>query len=1416
MAKHYLKPDYLFETSWEVCNKVGGIHTVVSTKARILTAEYKNSYICIGPDVFRGEGEHPEFTEDKELFKFWREKAAGEGLRFKIGRWKIGGSPVAILVDFTPYFPEKDHIFAKLWETYKLDSLSGQWDYIEPALFGYAVGKVIESFARFNLTPAERIIAQFHEWMTGTGILYLKKEVPQVGTVFTTHATVLGRSLAGNNFPLYRNLKQFDSNQIAKDFNIRSKHSLEKLSAAEADVFTTVSEITANECSQFLEKNVDLVTPNGFEDSFVPEKEEFFEKRKKAREQYFRVANALFNVEMPQETICMATSGRYEFRNKGIDLFIDALGKLNENKQLKRPVLAFLLVPAGHYGPRKHLVDKLNNPEDKYVFEDRYVTHNLHSTGIDLIINRLKNSGLNNMPEDNVKVIFVPCYLDGRDGIFNMQYYDFIIGLDLTVFPSYYEPWGYTPLESLAFHIPTVTTSLTGFGLWVSAHYTEIDHGAIIIPRTDDNDADVVNELVKNINLYINLSESEYNKVREKALEISRIALWDNLVDYYRIAYHKSLENVESRADTFVFEPQAEPEPVIIERPLDMTPQWKKVIIHAKLPARLSKLRELAMNLWWSWDIETRELFESIDPDAWYEVQHNPFLLFEAVSYQKYKELEKDKSFISKLDKIYERFQDYMARKEEKKPPKIAYFSMEYGLHDSLKIYSGGLGILAGDYLKEASDKNIDLVGIGLLYRFGYFKQLISIFGEQISLDDIQQFSKLPVKMIRDEQGAPVTLSIALPGRTLLSRIWKVEVGRIDLYLLDTDLDENLPNDRPITHRLYGGNRETRLLQELLLGIGGIRLLSILGIKPDLFHSNEGHSAFIGIERIRRLIQNRTLTFQEAKEIVRASTLFTTHTPVPAGHDAFPEDMLRTYIPHYADRLKISWQEFMGLGRRNQNDPNEEFNMSHLAISLSQEVNGVSMLHGEVSREMFSSIWQGYLPEELYIGYVTNGVHLASWTAKEWRVLYERLFGTDFYEKQTKFDQWKKIYTVPDKEIWEIKHGLKKKLIQLIHRRAKDNWIKRHENPKHMMEALEKINEDILTIGFARRFATYKRAHLLFKNLERLAEIVNDPDRPVQFLFAGKAHPHDKAGQDLIKRIVEISKRPEFRGRILFLQGYDMTLSSQLVQGVDVWLNTPTRPLEASGTSGMKAVMNGTLHFSVLDGWWVEGYKEGAGWALPQEQDYDDNELQDEFDAEMIYQIIENEIVPAYYDRNVEDIPERWIQFLKNCIAGVSPYFTTERMINDYMDRYYNKLYERTLKMRENDYAMAKNLVRWKSKFIRKWKNLEVVSYAFNNNGSGNSFQMGEKYYPEVEIDLNGLDPNDIGLDLIITRQNETGNYEFVHSQPFYLSKADGGKAWYKVKIRPDFPGNFSFGVRVYPNNENLPHKQDFSYLKWV
>jgi phosphorylase/glycogen(starch) synthase len=685
-----------------------------------------------------------------------------------------------------------------------------------------------------------------------------------------------------------------------------------------------------------------------------------------------------------------------------------------------------------------------------------------------------------------------------------------------------------------------------------------------------------------------------------------------------------------------------------------------------------------------------------------------------------------------------------------------------------------------------------------------------------MAVSESQHFSKTPAIPVRDGQGNWITISIVLPGRTLNARIWQVEVGRIDLYLLDTDYEDNAIQDRSITHHLYGGDWDNRFKQELLLGVGGIRALHAMGIEADIFHCNEGHAAFIGLERLHNFIQYKKLTFPEALEIVRGSTLFTTHTPVPAGHDAFEENTVRIYMSHYPDRLNISWTQFMGLGKVYVNDPNERFSMSVLAANLSQEVNGVSRIHGQVSKEIFSKMWPGYITEELYIGYVTNGVHYPTWTAKEWRQLYETYFGHDFIHNQLKKDLWAKIYEIADKDIWKIRNNQRRKLMDYIKDRMRESSIKRYENPKHIVEIVDKLNKYTLTIGFARRFATYKRAHLLFKDLARLERIVNNPGMPVQFIFAGKAHPADKAGQDLIKMIIEVSRRPEFIGKILFLQNYDMELARQLVQGVDVWLNTPTRPLEASGTSGEKSVMNGGLHFSVLDGWWAEGYYHNAGWALPEESTYDNNDFQDELDAEMIYSLLENEVAPLFYFRDDDDIPTGWIRYIKNSIAKVASSFTTKRMLRDYQENYYERLYERTKRMKGNEYQLAKDLSSWKKKVFRSWESIEVISVK-SPDVSKEPIMLGKNYIGEVVLDLNELSPDDIGVEIVIAEMVTAENQvKLIHTQEFKLVDIQGKIATYSVNIVPTKTGAFDFGIRIYPKNPELPHRQDFNFVKWI
>ena len=1408
--KAFLQPDYLFEVSWEVCNKVGGIYTVIATKALHLQSQLGRRHILIGPDVWMHRTDNPDFLEDTHLYRSWKEQARSEGLVFRVGRWNIPGSPVAILVDYKQHLPMADEILGALWQDYGVDSLSGNWDYKESAVFGYLAGRVVESFYHYNLKGGEKVVAQFHEWQTGAGVLYLKKSDVPVATAFTTHATMMGRCLAGNNLPLYSNLSQYNGDEMARRFNVMAIYSLEKKSAQNADVFTTVSEITAKECAQFLERPVDVVTPNGFENSFTPASdEEYVRLHDAARERLARVASAMCAEEVPSNSVFIGIGGRYEFRNKGIDVFIDALSKLNQSGYDGRSIQAFIMIPSGHHGPDKELVAKLGGDGDPHY--QTQVSHYLMNAEYDTVTHYLRERGLTNAIGDKVKVYFIPSYLNGDDGVFNMRYYDILCGLDLAMFPSYYEPWGYTPLEALAFRIPTLTTTLAGFGLWVRSHYKGKHPGITVLDRDDNNYDEVVDGVQKRVEEIAALDLSERGKYRENAREVAQIALWENQIKYYQEAYSIALEKVKAQLDSY----KSQKKTMQYFKADVTSPNWRSILVTRHLPEKLSRLEKLSKNLWWCWNESAKDLFRSIDPEVWHRSGHNPLVVLDTVSIKRFQQLSEDEDFLARMKAVLDEFDTYMAAKAQRKDPSIAYFCMEYGLDTSLKIYSGGLGILAGDYLKETSDMNTNLVAVGLLYRYGYFNQVISAQGYQVANYDAQDFTKIPAVPVLDKEGNWVTTSVAFPGRNLTARLWKVEVGRTDLYLMDTDYEANTPEDREVTYHLYGGNWENRLKQELLLGVGGIRALRKLGLNPQVYHCNEGHAAFIGLERLREYIEHDNLDFTEALEVVKASSLFTTHTPVPAGHDAFDEAMLRQYIGHYPARLKVDWETLMSLGKDNPLNPDEKFSMSNLAANISQNVNGVSMLHGKVSQDIFSHMYPGYLPEELFVSYVTNGVHYPTWCAPEWKPVHAKVFGPEFathhYDKRC----FEGIYEVQDSEVWSVKKELKAKLIAFIRERLQDKTLSDHYSPSQIVTILETLRDDVLTIGFARRFATYKRATLLFRDLDRLDQIVNNPNQPVQFLFAGKAHPADKAGQDLIKQIVDISKDPRFIGKIVFVPGYDITLAKRMVQGVDVWMNNPTRPQEASGTSGEKAAMNGTMHFSVLDGWWVEGYKPGAGWALPIEQAYEDDNFQNELDAATIYQILESDIAPAYYnvDRTTGRSSE-WIGYIKNTIAQVACNFTTNRMLTDYINQYYEPQSKGAAAMLADDFKLARELAAWKNRVRREWEN--VVQVSRTQAATTYDITQSQPYHAEAELQLGSLSPDEVGVEVVFAQADAKGKLHIVDVQECKVVSFKDGVAKYSVNVLPEKTGAYNVGARVFAKNPLLAHRQSFECVKWL
>ena len=840
-------------------------------------------------------------------------------------------------------------------------------------------------------------------------------------------------------------------------------------------------------------------------------------------------------------------------------------------------------------------------------------------------------------------------------------------------------------------------------------------------------------------------------------------------------------------------------------------PQWKEVTIKSTLPEELKCLDELAHNMWWAWNYEARELWKSLDKDLYEEVGHNPVMLLDRLSYERKEAIVKDKTIMERVKSVYKLFRDYMDVEPDATRPSVAYFCMEYGINQVVKIYSGGLGMLAGDYMKEASDSNVNMCGVGFLYRYGYFKQTLSMDGQQIAQYDAQNFSSLPVERVLDENGQPLVVDVPYMNYQVHAYVWVMNVGRIKLYLLDTDNEMNSEFDKPITHALYGGDNENRLKQEILLGIGGMLTLKKIGIKKDVYHCNEGHAALCNLQRLIDYIKEG-LSFNEALELVRASSLYTVHTPVPAGHDYFDESLFGKYMGGYPSMLGITWDEFIGMGRTNPDDHSERFCMSTFACNTCQEVNGVSKLHGWVSQRMFAPIWKGYYPEESHVGYVTNGVHFPTWTATEWRKLYAKYFDKNYIYDQSNESLWHAIYNVPDAEIWETRMALKKKLVDYIREKFAATWLKNQGDPSRVVTLLESITPNALYIGFCRRFATYKRAHLLFTDLERLSKIVNNPERPVKFIFSGKAHPADGAGQGLIKRIFEISQRPEFLGKIIFLEDYDMQLARRLVSGVDIWMNTPTRPLEASGTSGEKAEMNGVVNLSVLDGWWVEGYREGAGWALKQERTYQNQGYQDQLDAATIYSLLENEILPLYYNRNAQGFSEGWIKTIKNSIATIAPHYTMKRQLDDYYDKFYIKEAANFKKLSANNNKLAKELAAWKETVAQRWDSIRVVS---KDDSVLYGAETGKKYTLRYVIDEQGL--NDaVGLELISIKTDKNGEEHIFSKREFTMVGREGNNYTFEATFEPNVAGAFKSCVRMYPKNENLVYREDFCYVKWL
>jgi starch phosphorylase len=838
------------------------------------------------------------------------------------------------------------------------------------------------------------------------------------------------------------------------------------------------------------------------------------------------------------------------------------------------------------------------------------------------------------------------------------------------------------------------------------------------------------------------------------------------------------------------------------------------------LPDRLQALRKLAYNLWWSWNAEAIALFRRIDPDLFEALDHSPIRMASSVKQERFEELAHDDGFLAHMDRVEAALDHYMNATtwfqenfKYEEAVQVAYFSMEFGIHESIPVYSGGLGVLAGDHLKSASDLGLPLSGISLMYRQGYFRQYLNVDGWQQERYPENDFFNLPLIPELDADKKPLLVSVPLLGREVKLRIWRIQVGRVPLYLLDANIPENQPQDRGITAQLYGGDAHMRIQQEIILGIGGIRALRVLGKDPTVVHMNEGHAAFAALERIRFMMQEHQLDFATASEVVKAGTCFTTHTPVPAGNDAFSPEMIDQYLGDYVRQLGIDRQSFLALGRQHPKNDAEPFSMTVLAIKLANTSNGVSKLHGSVSRKMWQEIWPTLPVDEVPIGSITNGVHTQSWLSPEIAQLFDRYLGVQWEEKPTDFAVWKRVEHIPDAELWRTHERARERLIALCRAKLKAQLQRRGAPPSEIEAADEVLDPDALTIGFARRFATYKRGDLVFRDPERFAKILNNPKRPVQFIFSGKAHPKDNGGKELISRVVQMSRRPEFRRRVVFLEDYEMNICRHMIQGVDVWLNNPRRPLEASGTSGMKAAANGALNLSILDGWWVEGYDGDNGWAIGAGEEYSELGYQDDVESRALYELLENDITPMFYTRGNDGLPRNWIRRMKRCISTLVPVFNTNRMVDEYLERCYLPSHHRYTDLAANGMKGAAELAGWRLRIAQAWNDVRVEAV---DAPQGELFRVGAEFPVKVQVHLGQLQPTDVEVQLCHGLLDSHGHISNPQSLTLEPMPANGTSlVTYAGKVPCSLSGQFGFSVRVLPKHRYLPNAFEPGLVTW-
>jgi phosphorylase/glycogen(starch) synthase len=1255
---------------------------------------------------------------------------------------------------------------------------------------------VIERWWEEILVPRHRAaVVHAHGWQAGAALLATKARVPAAATVFTLHSTALGRALSTAGRSPLEGLEERPPAELAEAHGVRAEHSMEAACVRAADVLTSVSEVTADEAQALHGRRPDVLLPNGIDLGVIAELAGP-EDPKAVRRRLVAEASRFLGEDV-SDAVLLGTSGRYELHNRGLDVLLEALARL-EGPGRPRVVL-FAFFPAGNSGVKAEMIERRSGGGGGGPVG--LSTHNLFDEEKDPAAEACRRLGIGNAPGSRVKVVHVPATLGPGDGFLDLPYEAVLGALDLTCFPSYYEPWGHAPQESLAVGVPTVVSDYGGFGRWALAQGLGEASGVTVLRRVSKKRAEIVVDLEGRLEAFLAAKPGSPPRVpAATARATAALTAWSEFFAHHEAAHREALARAAQRAERAPAAPPRAKRSLEVKPTLASTPRLTPFDVTAGLPAPLGGLERVARNFWWCWDAHAPSLFEDLDPALWAACRRNPVALLQQVDPAVLQRRSADRAYLRRLAATLARFEAAMSEDRADllvgtdasgKGPlftsarPVAYFSAEFGIHESLPIYGGGLGVLAGDHLKSASDLGVPLVGVGLFYRMGYLRQRLTAAGEQTVVDVENDPHALALERVRVAGGAPLEVKVPLPGRTLALRAWRARVGRVSLYLLDSDAPSNQPEDRDITRNLYGGDAGTRILQEIVLGRGGARLLAGLGLHPAVYHMNEGHAAFLALERVSRLVGEEGLPFDAARELVRATTTFTTHTPVPAGHDRFSEDLVRRYFSDADQWVGLPWDRFYDLGRTREG----EFNMTWLALSFASYVNGVSRLHERASRRLLADYWPGLLEDELPVRSITNGVHLPTWTSPR----IGEVLGLDGSRPVVGED-----FRAPadGKALWRAHVLLKKDLLVRARASLEAAFHARSDSPALLHEILQGLTEDALLVGFARRFAPYKRAHLLFQDLERLKALVSDAARPVRILVAGKAHPRDERGREILRDIAARSRGPDLAGRVVFLEDYDIGLARALVQGVDVWLNTPTRNEEASGTSGMKAAANGALNLSIADGWWAEAGDGEIGWTIGHGAAlYADPSLQDQFDGAALHRLLEEEVVPLYFRRGRDGFPKDWVARMARSLSTLPPVFDATRMVREYFDQAYQPL-GRSAAARAAAVAAAKDLAREGQRIRRGFPGVKVLEAHIADQGE---LKVGDALDVTLDVALGDLAPADVRVELVVgrARGKSVADPVLVPLAVAPHPSSANGAVRYEGRYVIAAPGHYAHGLRI-------------------